>query len=97
MVWEDEVRHADTLRDRRKVYATLLALVAGLGVFRLSWTRSPDEVPAIDVWWLDVLVRVLLSTTLAFFVPAAYFLFTERSIVTASHDPGEGSPRTGSG
>jgi hypothetical protein len=82
LLWEDEVAYAETLRDKRKTYSTGLVILAGLGIFRLAWTRKPDEVPAIDSDATRLILKCVLTFALGCFLLSAYFLFSERPVVS---------------
>lgn len=78
--WQDQVSYAETIRDKRRLYATFVALVAGLGLFRIQWFRGATEVPVVSGWAWQVLVG-LLTGALLLLGGSVYYLFTERSVV----------------
>ncbi len=75
MRWDDEVEYAETLRQRRKVFMTALALVVGIGIFQIDFHVSPDEVVAISNPWYRVGVKLILLTAVGLFVVGAFWLF----------------------
>lgn len=77
--WEDAVAHAQTLRERRNSYLTALAVFAGLGAFRLTWTRAKDEVPIFDGPLVPTILAVLAAFSIFTIAPAVWYTFTERS------------------
>lgn len=79
LVWQDQVEFAETLREKRRLYATAIALVAALGVFRLSWSRNTSEVPAIPSITVEVALKVVLALSLMILLAGAHKLYTERA------------------
>ncbi|TVQ50292.1 MAG: hypothetical protein EA377_14445, partial [Phycisphaerales bacterium] len=77
MLWDDAVQYASALREYRKVVASLLLVLIGIGIFRIELFRPPGEELAIDaqsLFW----IKVLFSVVIACFILSAYFMFTER-------------------
>lgn len=74
--WKDEVEYAETLRDRRKLWTTLLVVAVGLGVFRMDLHVDPEHVPVIRniavVWF----IKLSVAAALAFFFFGAIHLFS---------------------
>lgn len=77
MLWKDQVAFAETLVEKRKTLSSMLAIVVGLGVFRIQFTQKADEVPAVSGIALALVQWVLLAALLAFMI-GAYFLYTQR-------------------
>lgn len=80
--WDDAVDHARSLTEKRKLYATILAVLAGLGLFRVQFSVAPNEIPAmgpLTAWT----ARSCLLTAMGLTVVGVYFLFTENSNVRA--------------
>lgn len=48
--WQDEIEYAETLRERRKLYTTLLILIVGLGVFRIELYGDPSDLRVVPGW-----------------------------------------------
>src|SRR2546423_365724 len=48
MLWDDQVALAHSLVEKRKTRSTMLAVVVGLGVYRLQFTHRSDETLSID-------------------------------------------------
>ena len=82
MLWDDQASYAEVLREKRRTYSTGLVLVAGLGLFRLSWYRSAGDVPLMEPGPAIVL-KLLLFFALLGFLGSAYFLYTERPVASA--------------
>jgi hypothetical protein len=75
MVWRDEVSRADSIRDYRKVYAGLIALLAGASVLRVEQIRpSLNELG----WFLP---QALFTLMLFVLLAAGYYLYTEKPLV----------------
>gem|GEM_PF-2449159 len=55
-----------------------IALLLGLGVFRLSWYRNAREVPAIPVEWVADTLKGAVAAALVLLLMAAWSIFTER-------------------
>ncbi len=70
------MRYADTLRSRRNLFTTGLALVAGLGVFRLDPLISPDQVFAVPDPRVRLALNLIILVALVLFVLGAYTLYT---------------------
>lgn len=79
VVWQDQVEFAETLREKRKLYSAAIAIVAALGVFRLSWTRNINEVPAILHAEVEFALKIVLAGALAVLLVGAHKLYTERA------------------
>jgi hypothetical protein len=79
VVWQDQVEFAETLREKRKLYSAAIALVAALGVFRLSWTRNINEVPAIQHATVEFSLKAILAGALVILLIGAHKLYTERA------------------
>lgn len=77
-VWQDQVEHAQSLRDRRKIYAGLLTVLVGFGFFRVQLFRSKDAVPTVDPGSL-VAIKWIATFSLVCLLIGAYWLFTERA------------------
>jgi ABC-type multidrug transport system fused ATPase/permease subunit len=77
MLWDDAVQYASALREYRKVVASLLLVLIGIGIFRIELFRSPGEELVIatrPLFW----IKVLFTAVIACFTLSAYFMFTER-------------------
>ncbi len=81
MLWEDAAAYADTIRDKRKLYAAGIALILGVGVLRVSWYRTTRDVSAIDSALVEFAIKALVSGALAALAAAAWNLFTERPVL----------------
>ncbi|MFA6043568.1 MAG: hypothetical protein WC718_01165 [Phycisphaerales bacterium] len=81
MLWDDQVAYADTLRDKRKLYSAGIAVLFGFGTFRLAWYRNLNEVPIVRDWLVFGLLQFLLVLVMAIALAAAYFLYTEGSMI----------------
>jgi hypothetical protein len=88
MLWSDQVEYASTLRDKRRTYAAGLALLAGFGVFRVSFNEPAGEVAALMPWASVVLRIVVIFAGIAFLIATVY-LFTERRIFTRGREAAE--------
>ncbi len=76
-LWDDQVKLAETLVEKRKTQSSVLAIVIGLGAFRIQFTQRPDEIPTLAETSL-MAVQILLSAALLSFVAGSYFLLTQR-------------------
>ena len=56
--WQDEVDYAETLRERRKLYTTLLVVAVSFGVFRIDLYVDPNHVAVINhpaaIWFMKI-------------------------------------------
>lgn len=43
MLWDDQVALAESLVEKRKALSSMLAIIVGLGVFRIQFTQKADE------------------------------------------------------
>lgn len=83
LLWNDQVRFADELRDKRRTYTAVLVLLGGLGVFRISPFRDPVAVPVLSPE-LNRVVAVIVGLALSLFLIGAYLLYTDRSKIRVS-------------
>ncbi|MFN4841013.1 MAG: hypothetical protein ACK48N_09935 [Planctomyces sp.] len=79
MLWSDQVDYASTLRDKRRTYAAGLALLAGFGVFRISFNEPAGEITTM-VPWASVVLRIIVILAGIAFLVATIYLFTERGL-----------------
>ncbi|MBN8645366.1 MAG: hypothetical protein J0L61_09035, partial [Planctomycetes bacterium] len=77
-LWNDQVACADQLREKRKIYASVLGLIGALGAFRFEWSRRADEIPVIQHAWAVLAVRCCLCLALVFLAVSMYWLFTQK-------------------
>lgn len=77
---DDEVHYATSLRENRRTLATLLALVVGVGIFKVDFYRPPGHILAVPelAFWV---IRGLFICAIIAFLVAAYFIYTERAIM----------------
>ena len=87
---EDEIGYATALRTQRRTLSGLLAIVIGLGVFRIDLYGSPDDVPLLPSWSI-LFIRILLVVAVFFILWGTWSLYSERPV---SHD-GSAAPREG--
>jgi hypothetical protein len=80
MMWDDEVGRAESIRDKRKLYATGIALLLGVGVIRISWYRSTRDVAAISDPNTAFYIKMVLAAAVAVLLVSAYRMFTERRL-----------------
>lgn len=80
MLWDDAVGYAETLREKRKLYSTGIALILGIGVFRVSWYRSVRDVSAIADPTIELCIKLLVTVALTMLGIAAWHMFTERPV-----------------
>ncbi|MFM9957685.1 MAG: hypothetical protein ACKVZJ_06395 [Phycisphaerales bacterium] len=74
---EDEISYANALRESRKTATTLIALMVGVGIFKLDLYRDPGQelaVPPVAWWW----IRACFCSALLGVLLGAYFIYTER-------------------
>lgn len=74
----DEIGYAAALRDSRKTASGLLAIMIGVGIFRIDLYRSADHVLAIGPWWA-IVVRACFVLSVVFVAIGAFLIFTERN------------------
>lgn len=87
----DEIAYAANLRDNRRTVSTLLALVVGIGVFKVDFFRPSTHTLVLDETWF-LLIRVLFLGAVLLVLVGAYFIYTERPIV---RDLGASTSRPG--
>ncbi|MBO6740281.1 MAG: hypothetical protein JJ916_10510 [Phycisphaerales bacterium] len=81
--WDDEVEYAETLRDRRKMYTTLLALIVGLGVFKIELYADPKFIqvkPDITIGF----VKTFIFFAVICLITSVHYLFKGGTIRKAS-------------
>lgn len=85
---EDEIAYASSLRDSRKTAATLIALLVGVGIFKIDVFRQPGQELAIEAWawWV---IRLLVTAAIGFMLAGTYHIYTERGLSKEFEGPGE--------
>ena len=78
-VWDEEIAYAETLRTRRNLYGTGLALVAGLGIFRLDPLISEDQVFVVSAPGWRAFILILIFFSLFVFLMGGFRLYTSGS------------------
>lgn len=78
---EDQINYATSLRDTRKTISTLLAVIVGIGVFRLEFTKNPGDITIIQAGSL-LAIRILFTAAVILFGIGGYFLYAERGILS---------------
>ena len=73
----DEISYSETLRSSRNTIASLLAVLLGLGIFKVELWGAPGEVRKVDSGSLLVIRACLTGAVLCSLVGVLY-LFTER-------------------
>lgn len=77
LIWDDQVDYAATLREKRRNTSTLLAILIGLGVFRLEIHQKPAGALIMTGMQLSLFRWALLVAVICFAF-GIYFLYTER-------------------
>lgn len=77
-LWNDQEEFARGLVERRKVLSAVLAVIVGLGIFRVDLYRTPTEVAVVGDTML-VVVKGLITVSLLGFGLGGYLLFTHKS------------------
>ena len=76
-LWDDQVDLAQTLMEKRKTISTTLAIVVGLGFFRVQFSQNANDVPSLQAEAL-LTVQILLTCAIVAIMCGAYLLFTQR-------------------
>ncbi len=76
-LWDDQADLAETLRNRRKVLSSLLAVLLGLGLFKLEFWAPEGRTAIIDGRSVPFF-RWLIVSAICLFTLAVYFLHTQR-------------------
>lgn len=80
MLWDDQVALAESLVEKRKALSSMLAIIVGLGVFRIQFTQKADEKLIIEGQALSCVQWCLICALSAFLV-GGYFLYTQRPAI----------------
>lgn len=75
----DELGYASSLRDARRTLSTVIAVIVGIGVFRIELSRPENHVPTIPPW-AEGLVRLMFILALLAILFGAYYIHTERAL-----------------
>lgn len=78
ILWEDQVEFAKTLVERRRVLSTVLAVIVGLGIFRIDLFRSSGDKLVVCEESL-LAIRASLTLSCLFFGLGGYLLFSQNS------------------
>jgi hypothetical protein len=76
---EKELSVRANLRETRKTISAILALIIGIGFFRVDIHRRPDEVTVVPFAAL-CFIRGFFTLALILMVPGVWYLFTERGV-----------------
>lgn len=75
----NELNISASLRDSRKVLSALLAIVLGIGLYRMDIHRQPGEITVIPAW-SELVIRILFALSCVAFLLGIVFLYTERPV-----------------
>lgn len=76
--WEAERENADRVLLRRRSVATAIAVVLGLGLYKVEWVYDPEMSPVIDGVAVAMVIRGVLLVGMLLFLRALYILFWSR-------------------
>lgn len=76
----DEIRFAAALRMQRSTTATLLVVVVGIGLFRISFYGTRDDILLIPTWAMFA-TATLFSLAAMFVLSGTWNLFSERPLI----------------
>ena len=76
---DDEIGYAESLRETRKTTSTLLAIVLGLGFFKITFFGSEKDLVLLVPVWAYYLSATILTLAVAVLLYGAWLLFSERS------------------
>lgn len=77
MLWDNQVDCAKDLTEKRKNLSAMMAILLGLGLFRLQLFRRQDEVLAVPGWAASCVLASSVLAMLAFTI-GGYLLYTQR-------------------
>lgn len=86
MLWDDEVRHAETIHSKRRTFMVGLVVLAGLGIINMDLYRPAGHILAIPLL-AAIAVRVVVVLALIAGALSAYMLTTERPMRQGRNDP----------
>ncbi len=77
---DDELEYAKSLKENRRTIATLLALIVGVGIYKIEFYRPMNQELIVAPWAVWT-IRVLFLAAIALVLIGAYFIYTERGIL----------------